>query len=115
MPGITDYHHKPIVPSIDVPGNPVAALKVMDGVFRLNGTVRLFEELDEFIRASSEKYDLLFGDQLATGVVVAGKKHGIPVVSQKPGVLLPTAGQKRPIIDRLEIPIASFKVIYSPF
>ena len=50
-----------------------------------------------------QKFDVLFGDELLCGVVVAGRKHNIPTVSQIIGPMFPTARTERPFLERSDL------------
>ena len=103
MPGVTDYHIRTVVPNIIIPGGPFEALKIFDEFFRVNSTINMLESLDEFITTSTHKYDLIYGDLLTCGVVIAGRKHNIPVVSQFMGLLLPTAAGYPSLFEKTEL------------
>ena len=105
MPGIADYHIRPVAPNINVPGDPFEAMNCFDEFFRLNNTVRIFNSLDEFIATSSKKYDLLFGNMLSAGMVIAGRKHNIPVISQYNGPLAPTAARFPSLFEKTDLPM----------
>ena len=53
MPNISDYSEMIISTDISSPaGNPFAVFAIMDEAFRLNFTIRLFTQLDDFITKS---------------------------------------------------------------
>ena len=50
-----------------------------------------------------QKFDVLFGDELVTGVVLAGRKHNIPTTSQYIGPLMTTVENQPPFLERSEL------------
>ena len=63
----------------------------LDKFFRLNGTLKIFEILNQIISNSETSFELILSDVIITGAVLAGRKHNIPVVTQHMGALMPTA------------------------
>ncbi|XP_075242130.1 uncharacterized protein LOC142337005 isoform X1 [Convolutriloba macropyga] len=50
-----------------------------------------------------QRFDVLFGDEIVTGVVLAGRKHNIPTISQSIGPLSPTARLQPPFLERSDL------------
>ena len=61
MPNISDYSEMIISTDISSPaGNPFAVFAIMDEAFRLNFTIRLFTQLDDFITKSQTGFVSFF-------------------------------------------------------
>ncbi|XP_075241631.1 uncharacterized protein LOC142336606 [Convolutriloba macropyga] len=105
MPEVTDYHIRPVVPNINLPSDPFEAMKRFDEFNRLNNTIKMFEMLDHFINSSGSQFDLIYGNAVSSGIVLAGRKHNIPVVSQVVGPLMPTAAKYPSLLHSTDLPM----------
>ena len=103
-PGIQGYHWREISPEIGVKPGLLAILK-MDELYRINGTIKMYRELDSFLSESKEKFDLIFTDFMAPGSVIAAKKHNIPALAQYMGVLFEKVSVRPPWYEVREVPV----------
>ena len=104
MPGAFEVHETTVMPTI-VPLNVLEALMTLPSYLREDGIIKAYEELDKFLEKSPHNYDIVIGDSLVGGPILAARKHGIPNVNLFTSPLLETARTHPSIWDRNELPI----------
>ena len=105
MPGAVEVHESTVMPDIVVPLNPLEALISLRNYLHESGIINAYEEIDRFIDNSPHKYDLVIGDTLVGGTILAARKHGIPIVNVFTAPLLETARTRPSVWDRNQLPI----------
>ena len=110
-PEITEFvHMNDLVPDLNFFGD-LRDFETFRIIFSINATELFFNEIDTFIQRSKSKFDIIFSDFCAPGTIPAARKHGLKVVAQYMGSVLPTYASAF-YMDQLMIPVEDPDVRY---